>query len=745
MTPYLGQLFLNIAGFSAFISLLISFKTSTLKKLYIAQVVFITAAFIVLIYAHVMSDFSLMNVISHSHTQKPWLYKIAGTWGNHEGSMLLWVLLLVWFGLSALKDIKIQSVEQTRIILHSALNLLFISFLLLVCDPFEVTAIIPAEGNDLNPLLQDPLLAIHPPFLYAGYVGFVVPFIYVISNVFHKNSPLNWLSSLRLMVLIPWTLLSVGLGLGSFWAYYELGWGGWWFWDPVENTALIPWILSLLLLHSLFQNGHQLQTIRLIIVLSMLTFMSSLVGTLLVRSGLLVSVHSFAVDPARGVLLLGLSCAVLCGSIWLVYNKFPHPSPNHEGYMTRSGFIRAAILLMFAALFTLVFGTLYPLLSSYLGYPVTVGAPYFQMTFVPMMLPILCFLPFIPWLGWQQISLYTVINKVLPSLILSGFIVVFLWYESEIKTIKDISFSWMALWIMASTLLSIKRCQLSFRFIGMSLAHFGIGLAILGMILSSATEQEYVKALREGEGMNIAGYQLKLTQVTSIDGSNYIAQQAHIAIEKNGHAITTLSPEKRFYWTKGIIHGETAIYPSGLSHLYVALGEQYEGNIWSFRFYYKPNINLLWLGMICIALAGFILIVTRHKKAIVAVALFCSTASFSMEAHETLSDQLLEQRAMHVGRMILCPTCAGQNINDSVAEEAQDMRTHVRQLISQGLGDTEILDYFSEKYGEKILYQPALTYANILLWGLPWAIFLLCSVWGWRRYYLNVVDDKKIF
>lgn len=745
MTPYFGQLLLNLAGFSAFISLLISFKPSVLKKLYIVQTAFITAAFILLIYAHVTSDFSLINVISHSHTQKPWLYKIAGTWGNHEGSMLLWVLLLVWFGLNALKDIKLPSVEQTRIILHSGLNLLFISFLLLVCDPFEAAAIIPAEGNDLNPLLQDPLLAIHPPFLYAGYVGFVVPFIYVISNVFHQNPPLNWLPPLRMMVLIPWTLLSIGLGLGSFWAYYELGWGGWWFWDPVENIALIPWILSLLFLHTLFQNGHHLQVIRLIIVLSMLTFMSSLAGTLLVRSGLLVSVHSFAVDPARGILLLGLIIAVLFGSLVLVYKKFPITTSNHDGRMTRSGFIRAAILLMFAALFTLIFGTLYPLLSSYLGYPITVGAPYFQMTFVPMMLPILCFFPFIPWLGWQQKSIYIIINKVLPSLILSGFIVVFLWYESEIKTIKEISFSWISLWIITSTLLSIKRRQLNFRFVGMSLAHFGIGLAILGMILSSATEQEHVKALPIGKGMDIAGYQLILTQVASIDGPNYIAQKAFISIEKKGQTVATLSPEKRFYWTKGIIHGETAIHSSVLSHLYVALGEQYEGNIWSLRIYYKPNINLLWIGMICIALAGCMLIITRHQKSIVAIVLFCSSAGFSMEAHEVLSDQVLEQRAMHVGRMILCPTCAGQNINDSVAQEAQDMRSHVRQLINQGLGDTEILDYFVEKYGEKILYQPALTPSNALLWGIPWVIFLWCGIKAWRRYYPKVVGDKKAF
>lgn len=734
MTPYLGQLLLNFAGFFAFISLLISFKTTNLKKLYMAQAVLITAAFIVLVYAHVTSDFSLVNVISHSHTQKPWLYKIAGTWGNHEGSMLLWVLLLVLFGLTALKDIKIQSVEQTRLILHSGLNLLFISFLLLVCDPFEAAAIIPSEGNDLNPLLQDPLLAIHPPFLYAGYVGFVVPFIYVVSNVFHKIPPLSWLPSLRLMVLVPWTLLSIGLGLGSFWAYYELGWGGWWFWDPVENTALIPWVLGLLFLHSLFQKGHQLQTIRLIIVLSILTFMSSLVGTLLVRSGLLVSVHSFAVDPARGVLLLGLISVVLLGSVLLVYNKFPVVTLNHEGYFTRSGIIRVAVLLMFAALFTLVFGTLYPLLSSYWGYPITVGAPYFQMTFVPMMLPILCFLPFIPWLGWQQKSLYLVMNKVLPSLILSGFIVIFLWFESEIKTIKEISFAWIALWIITSTLLSVRYSKLNRRFIGMSLAHFGIGLAVLGMVLSSATEQEYVKALRVGEVVDIAGYQLKLNDVISIDGPNYIAQQARMMVEKKGNSIATLSPEKRFYWTKGIIHGETAIHSTGLSHFYVALGEQYEGNIWSLRIYYKPNINLLWLGMICIALAGLMLIATRHKGVVVALVLLCSNASFAMEAHEALPDNVQEQRAMHVGRMILCPTCAGQNINDSVAQEAQDMRARVRQLINQGLGDTEILDYFVEKHGEKILYQPALTLSNFLLWGLPWSVFLLCGIRAWRRY-----------
>lgn len=736
MTPYIGQFLLNLAGLAALLPMMMSLKTVTLKRCYWGQMICISLAFLWLIYAHITSDFSLVNVISHSHTQKPWLYKIAGTWGNHEGSMLLWVVLLVLFGGLASKETS--KVGLTRLILHSGLNLLFISFLLLVCDPFEAAATITPEGLDLNPLLQDPLLAIHPPFLYAGFVGFVVPFIYVMSHIFHQSNPSIWLPQMRSMVLIPWTLLSIGLGLGCFWAYYELGWGGWWFWDPVENTALIPWILGLLLLHSLFHNAHQHQTIRLIIVLSILTFISSLVGTLLVRSGLLISVHSFAVDPARGLLLLGLVSVVLIGSVLLVFNKLPAVPPLNERFISRSKLVRTAIILTFAALFTLVFGTLYPVLSAYLGYPLTVGAPYFQMTFIPMMIPIFCLLPFIPWLGWQQEKGFkTTIIHALPSLTLSGFLVILLWFNGEVSTFKEILFSWIAGWVMGSTLLSLQVNKLNIRFIGMSVAHFGIGLAILGMILSSAQQQEVVKALQVGETMQIASFQLQLEAVNSIKGPNYIAQQAQISLKKNQSTLSTLMPEKRFYWTKGIIHGETAIHSTWLSHVYVALGEQYEGNIWSVRVYYKPHINMLWLGMILIVGAGLLLIVSRGKAILPMLIFILQGSSFSMEAHEILPDITAEKRAMHVGRMILCPTCAGQNINDSAAQEAEDIRRQVRQLIRQGVSDTEILDHFVDQYGERILYQPALTIANMFLWGIPWGIFLFCLWRVWRNYQLR--------
>ncbi|WP_052046135.1 cytochrome c-type biogenesis CcmF C-terminal domain-containing protein [Candidatus Paracaedibacter symbiosus] len=745
MTPYIGQFLLNLAALAALLPLLLPAQITTLKRLYSVQIVCLVAAFLWLIKAHITSDFSLINVFSHSHTQKPLLYKIAGTWGNHEGSMLLWVMLLGVFGLDSLRRKALETeVQQTRIILHSCLNLLFIAFILLVCDPFEAAAIPAAEGRDLNPLLQDPLLAIHPPFLYAGYVGFVVVFIDVISVIFHQVPASIWLPQLRSRVLLPWTLLSIGLGLGTFWAYYELGWGGWWFWDPVENTALIPWLLGLLLLHALLYGAHQEQTTRLVVVLSILTFMSSLAGTLLVRSGLLTSVHSFAVDPERGLLLLGLVVSVLSGSVALVYSKFPPSLPTTSGFINRSALVRTSILLTFAALFTLVFGTLYPLLSSAIGYPITVGAPYFQMTFIPMVLPVLCLLPFIPWVGWGQGNMTTTLGKALPSLTISGFLVILLWHVGEIRTIKEIGFSWVALWVITSTLLSLRLVNLTWRFMGMSLAHMGIGVAILGMVLSSATEQEQVKALKIGEKLQIAGMTLKLDEINAIEGPNYVAQQAKLSLSRSDKVIAMLLPEKRFYWTQGIIHGETAIYSGLLSHIYVALGEQYEGDIWSLRLYSKPHINLLWLGMILIAGAGVMLIATHRGVVSLLLLLIMQASSMAMEAHELILDPVAEKRAMHVGRMILCPSCAGQNINDSVAEEAQTMRSQVRQLIGQGLSDPEILDYFIERHGERILYQPAFKLSNAALWGMPWLIFMICGLIAWRRYnnFLNSPPSK---
>lgn len=729
MTPYIGQFLLNLAALFALLPLVRSFSIQMIKRLYLTQITLIGIAFLWLIKSHLTSDFSLLNVIQHSHTQKPWLYKLAGTWGNHEGSILLWVTLMASYGLFAFKAQKDTATSQTRIILHSLLNFLFITFMLLACDPFAVTETRATEGRDLNPLLQDPLLAIHPPFLYAGYIGFCVSFIYVLSNIIHKNDISLWIPSLRKMILLPWTLLSIGLGLGSFWAYYELGWGGWWFWDPVENTALVPWVLGLMVIHNLIRSPDGALNYRQTVSFVILTFITSLGGTFLVRSGLLTSVHSFAVDPERGILLLGIILFILVGTVFVLYQSKKTDSPVLPFYLnTRADILRVAVIFAGAGILTVVFGTLYPLFSSALGYPITVGGPYFQMTFVPMMLPVIGMISLVPWLGWMDTPFKKTLEKVTPSLIFTGFTVVVFWYCGTVKTIKEILYFYAALWIVVSTLFSIKKNKISQRFIGVSLAHCGLGVAILGMVLSSANEQEVIKSLKVGEEIQVEKYTLKLESVETINGPNFIGQKAFVYL-KNNKTKKILNPEKRFYWTQGIIHGETAIYSSLLDHFYIALGEQYENHFWSLKFYHKPFINLLWLGMIIIVMAGIILLKQKKKRFlnIVFLILALNAPSNAMEAHERLHDTVAETRAYHLGKMILCPTCAGQNINDSVADEALETRKEIRRLVLHGLSDNDILEHYIGLYGQRILYQPLFNLSNILLWGLPW-FFFLCIV-----------------
>lgn len=746
MLAYIGQGILSVAALTACLGTVLKCPLPRLRIFMGVHFAFILGAFCLLLYAHITSDFSLVNVFRHSHTAKPLLYKISGVWGNHEGSMLLWVLLLAGYGSVLSITIKRHDpVYQTTLLtILSALSFIFTSFLIVACDPFTAMAVIPLEGQDLNPLLQDPALAIHPPCLYLGYVGFAVPFAWVLTFLIHGQKTLVLLPQLYRWTLFAWTFLTLGLGLGSFWAYYELGWGGWWFWDPVENAALMPWLCGTALLHVLHVVQHKKQLVRFAIFLSILTFSLCLLGTILVRSGLLTSVHTFAVDPERGFLLLGISI-LICGTGILLF-LMRHGlflSPHMPSFMGRAGFLTVGSFILCSSLATVFIGTLYPLVAEFFGQTVSVGTPYFNRTFVPMILPALCLMglaPFFPWQPQEMPSpqIHKMMEKVLPPLIATFLCVWGFFMANIIPTIVIFILNLVAVWMITASVFHLyqKRHHLSRRLFAMTLAHAGIGVMMLGMTYSTLHDQEVITALSAGEKFDVGPYTLQLEKVSPLEGPNYHAQQASLILSYQNKVLGTLLPEKRSYWTQKILHGETAIYHHGLDHIYLSLGEEYIGGKWSIRAYHKPWINLLWLGGILIVCGGFLALSRRRLQQTVGIIIMSISVAWGMNAHEQLADPILEKRARTLCQQLYCPSCAGQSLDDSPSESAMDLRRILREKLLQGQSDAAIIDYFVQKFGPRVRCLPPLSWGTIALWGLPWIIFSILGptlFWHQRR------------
>lgn len=600
----------------------------------LGQMILVTLAFAALMSAFVTSDFSVETVARYSHTTKPFMYKVSGVWANHEGSMLLWSLILAWFGGSvALFGGKLPLVLKARALaVQGMLGIAFLTYILFTSNPFH--RLVPAwpNGNGLNPMLQDPGLAFHPPLLYGGYVGFSIVFSFAIAALIGGRVDAAWARWVRPWTLVAWIFLTLGIALGSYWAYYELGWGGWWFWDPVENASLMPWLVGTALLHSSIVVEKRNALKSWTVLLAILTFSLSLLGTFLVRSGVLTSVHAFATDPARGVYILAILILAIGGSLAL----FAWRAPTLKGGglfapISREGALLVNNVLLTAAAGMVLVGTLYPLVLEGLNAgKISVGAPYFNMTFGVPMIPLLLLVPFGPMLAWKRGDalgatqrLYVAAGIAVVTLIVTLALI------SEGPWLASIGLA-IAAWLMIGALSdwagrirlfkipfgqSLARARgLPMSAYGAVLGHFGLGLSVLGIVGITAWRSEVVTVLALDESRELAGYTLTLKSVSSVAGTNFDAEQGTFEIKK-GDKTFTLTSEHRIYRVSRQPTTEVGLRTSPLGDLYVVLGErQGERDAWTVRAYNNPLVSWIWLGTLVMALGGILTLLDRRFR-----------------------------------------------------------------------------------------------------------------------------------
>ena len=582
------------------------------------QFVFLSIAFLSLTYCFVVNDFSVLYVASNSNSALPVQYRVAAVWGAHEGSLLLWACILsVWTLAVTIYSRSLPQAMVARVIaVMGLISVGFILFMLTTSNPFERLLPAALDGRDLNPLLQDPGLIFHPPMLYMGYVGFSVAFAFAIAALLGGHLDATWARWSRPWTLISWTFLTTGIALGSWWAYYELGWGGWWFWDPVENASFMPWLVGTALIHSLAVTEKRGAFKPWTVLLAIFAFSLSLLGTFLVRSGVLVSVHAFATDPGRGVFILAFLATVIGSSLVL----YAWRAPRVKSGGTFAGFSRESLLLinnviLVTAAVSVLLGTLYPLILDALGLgKISVGPPYFATVFVPLMLPLAVLIGIGPLTRWKQDDPTTVMRRLLPYLIgatVSG--VALLYAVAQHMSIMTALSVVIALWVFATALRGLferaRKSQGGWRsvpraFIGMTVAHLGVGVFILGVTLTGAYNVEKDMRMDRGTSAVIAGYTFTFEGVKELDGPNYTANQGTVHVTRDGQEIVTLHPEKRTYRVQTMPMTEASIDAGVFRDLYVSLGEPVDSGAWSVRVYYKPFIRWIWSGALLMALGG---------------------------------------------------------------------------------------------------------------------------------------------
>jgi cytochrome c-type biogenesis protein CcmF len=597
------------------------------------QFLLVLAAFLALVYAFLISDFSVIVVLQNSHSLKPLLYKITGVWGNHEGSMVLWVLILTLFGaLVATFGGNLPAGLQARVLSVQAMIALgFLAFTIATSNPFLRVVPPPADGRDLNPLLQDPGLAFHPPFLYLGYVGFSIAFSFAVAALIEGRIDPAWARWVRPWTLLAWCGLTLGIALGSWWAYYELGWGGWWFWDPVENASFMPWLAGTALLHSAIvvekRDALKIWTVLLAIV----TFSLSLVGTFLVRSGVLTSVHAFAVDPSRGVFILALLAIAIGGSLALFALRAPvlrdgglfAPISREGGLIVNNLFLCVATAVVF-------FGTLFPLFASAFGYAVTVGPPFFNLVFGILMTPFLCLVPLGPLLAWKRADLLGALQRLWVAGGAAAVVVIALLYAIHGGPVLAVFGLGLAAWLFigamvdlaerirlfqASPVASWSRLRgLPRAILGMTLAHGGLGVLVAGIVASTVWNAEDIRMMRPGELVSIRGYDLQFVGVANVDGPNYAAERGEFVVSRNRREIGRLYPEKRFYPVQQQTTTEAAIRTTGFGDLYLVLGDGQVGNARAVRIYHNPLAPWLWAGIIIMVFGGLASLTDRRYR-----------------------------------------------------------------------------------------------------------------------------------
>ncbi len=580
------------------------------KPLVWGQLFWVCVAFAVLVNAFLVDDFSVKYVANNSNTELPTIFKVSAVWGAHEGSLLLWALILsAWSAAVSIFAKKLPDDMLANILVVMALvSIGFLLFLLLTSNPFERLMIPPAQGRELNPLLQDIGLAIHPPMLYMGYVGLAIPFAFVLSSLIRGQLDSTWLRWSRPWTLIAWAFLTFGIVLGSWWAYYELGWGGWWFWDPVENASFMPWLVATALVHSLSVSEKRGAFKHWTVLLAISGFSLSLLGTFLVRSGILTSVHSFAADPDRGLFILVFLVIVVGGSLALyAYRSSQMQSTNRFSILSRESGLLINNILLVTAMLSVFLGTLYPLLLDSLGLgKISVGAPYFDAVFIPIMIPAVLVMAMGPFLRWKKDNserFFSSVKKVWLAIVALFLITLFF-----SKNIYVLLASFLFIWIVLHTLFLVfqrmsKKAKISGAFLGMAMAHIGIGVFLLGATVTTQYGVEKDIKMDVGQSINIQDYQFEFKGVESFAENNYQGHKGHVIVSYQGTKLTDLKPEKRQYVT-GMPMTEAAIDPSISRDIYVALGEPLGKGAWSLRVYYKPLVRLIWLGGILISLGA---------------------------------------------------------------------------------------------------------------------------------------------
>lgn len=600
----------------------------------LVQCLLVMVAFGALMYAYVTSDFSLLNVATNSHSAKPMLYKISGVWGNHEGSLLLWMLILVLFGAAvAVFGGNLPAPFRARVLAVQAMIAVgFLAFILSTSNPFERLLPAPIDGRGLNPLLQDPGLAFHPPFLYLGYVGFSMAFSFAVAALIEGRVDAAWARWVRPWTLAAWCFLTTGIALGSWWAYYELGWGGWWFWDPVENASFMPWLAGTALLHSSIVVEKRDSLKNWTVLLAILTFSLSLLGTFLVRSGVLTSVHAFATDPARGVYILAFLIVVIAGSLTLYAVRAP--AMRGGGLfspISREGGLVLNNLLLSTACATVLLGTLYPLfLDALTGDKITVGPPFFNMTFGPLMVPVFIAMAVGPMLRWKRGDLLGAVQRLKFAIIAALaalLLTLMLAFDGPWLAIPGIA---LGVWMIAAALEeaayrlrlfrvpigeSMRRLMRSPRAgWGTTFAHAGAGMVIIGVVASSAWQVEKLQVLRQGESVAVGAYEFKFEGATPVPGPNYAAVRGTFRVSRNGTEVAVMQPESRTYQDPPMETTEAAIRTGWGGDLYAVIGDPTGDGSWSTRFYSKPMIHWIWMGALIMVFGGLVSLSDRRHR-----------------------------------------------------------------------------------------------------------------------------------
>ncbi|MDO5528081.1 MAG: heme lyase CcmF/NrfE family subunit [Paracoccus sp. (in: a-proteobacteria)] len=594
----------------------------------IAQFLLTLLAFVALTIAFVTSDFSVQLVYQNSHTLKPMIYKISGVWGNHEGSMLLWVLILTLFGAAAaLFDQNLPPQLRARVLaVQGSISVAFLAFVIFTSNPFWRIANPAFDGRDLNPLLQDPGLAFHPPFLYLGYVGLSMAFSFAVAALIEGRVDAAWARWVRPWTLAAWVFLTIGIALGSWWAYYELGWGGFWFWDPVENASFMPWLIAAALLHSAIVVEKREALKSWTILLAIMAFGFSLIGAFIVRSGILTSVHAFATDPARGNMILGISVFFIGGALTLYALRAG--AMQAKGVFTpisREGALVVNNILLAVACFVVFIGTMWPLIAEAMtGRVLSVGPPFFEQAFTPFMIAIAIVLPLGAILPWKRGYLTRAMRPLWGAAALAVAAGALAFAVSTGRSGLAVIGAALGVWLIAASVAELllrtgssgltRLARLPRSDWGKATAHAGLGVTFIGVSLLMAWEVEDIRVAQIGDRFEVAGYEITLRDVRDTEGPNFLTTKAVMDVRRGGRDVATLYPEKRFYPVQQMPTTEAAIDNGIWRDVYLVIGDEQEGGGWAVRTYIKPFANWIWAGCIIMALGGFISLSDRRYR-----------------------------------------------------------------------------------------------------------------------------------